>query len=217
NAGAKKPAPGGPGGPGMPGGGRWVPGPGGGMVMVNPLAETQWKVTAPVVQDGKVVFTAPDARSLHCVNLRDGTPAWTQPRRSDDLYLAGVFNGKVVIVGKKSTRAVSLAKGDTLWELEVGLPSGQGAASALKPGEPSDLIYYLPLKKAALSGEPEVCAINVDKGLIHAHTKSRKKDVPGNLLFYEGEMVSQTMTEVVAYQQLEVKLAERDATIESKP
>jgi outer membrane protein assembly factor BamB/tetratricopeptide (TPR) repeat protein len=213
NAGAKKPA---PGGPGMPGGGRWVP-PGPGGMMVNPLADTHWQVTAPVVQDGKVVFTAPDARSVHCVNLRDGTPAWSQPRRSDDLYLAGVFNGKVVIVGKKTTRAINLAKGDTVWELEVGLPSGQGAASALKPGEPGDLIYYLPLKKAALSGEPEVCAINVDKGVVHAHTKSRKKDVPGNLLFHEGEMISQTMTEVVAYPQLEVKLAELDAKVKDKP
>ncbi len=33
----------------------------------------QWKASAPVIADGKVVFTAPDARSLHCINLRDGS------------------------------------------------------------------------------------------------------------------------------------------------
>src|SRR5262249_51966435 len=126
--------------------------------------ESHWQVTAPIVQDGKVVFTAPDAKGIHCVNLRDGSAAWSLPRRDDDLYLAGVFNGKAVIVGKGRTRGISLNRGNLLWELETGLPSGQGAASALTPGVAgSDTIYYLPVKEATSTREPEICAINVDK------------------------------------------------------
>src|SRR5262249_6646083 len=70
-----------------PPGGR---GPNGRLVKPIP-AESHWQVTAPIIQDGRVVFTAPDAKGLHCVNLRDGSPVWSLPRRDDDLYLAGVY------------------------------------------------------------------------------------------------------------------------------
>jgi outer membrane protein assembly factor BamB len=169
----------------------------------------QWKVSAPVLIDGKAVFTAPDSRSLHCVNLRDGAPLWKVRRAEDDQFLAGVFAGRVLIVGKKTVRALSLEKGETVWALDTGLPSGQGVAS--------ENIYYLPLKEAGQGKEPEICAIDVEKGRIVAHTKSRKKEVPGNLLFYEGDVISQTATDVVAFPQLKVKLAEIDELISKNP
>src|SRR5262249_30214781 len=148
------------------------------------LAPPRWKVTAPAIADGKVVFAAPDARSVPCVRLRDGTPVWTHRRHEDDQYLAGVFAGRVLLVGKKAVRALSLAKGEELWALETGLPAGQGVASGN--------VYYLPLRESAQDKEPEVCAIDVDKGRILARAKSRPvrggKEVPGNLLFYEGDV-----------------------------
>jgi tetratricopeptide (TPR) repeat protein len=186
----------------------WVVGPDG---RLHPPASLspQWQASTPVIQDGKVVFTAPDAKSVHCLNLRDGLPLWSHQRTDDDLYLAGVFAGKVLLVGKKGCRALSLAKGEALWNLETGLPSGQGVAS--------DNVYYLPLKEAARSKEPEICAIDVDKGLVLAHTKSRKKLVPGNLLFYEGDVLSQTSTEVAAFPQLRKVLARIDALLAKNP
>ena len=156
--------------------GRWVP---------NTPPTAHWQVSAPVIQDGKVVFTAPDARSVHCLNLRDGSRLWTHARAEDDLYLGGVFNGKVLIVGKHRASAPSAwPRARTLWSLEAGLPSGQGIAS--------DNIYYLPLKEAGPAKKPEICAIDMDRGVVQAHTKSRKDIVPGNLLFYEGDVLSQT-------------------------
>lgn len=186
----------------------WVMGPDG-RWMPPVTHQSNWQVSAPIIQEGKVVFTAPDARSVHCINLRDGKRVWAHDRVENDLYLGGVFNGKVLIVGKHRVRALSLSKGEQLWDLEVGLPSGQGIAS--------DNIYYLPLKSAAQSTEPEICAIDIDRGVVHAHTKSRMKEVPGNLLFYEGEVVSQTLTEVAAFPQLKVKLAQIDELITKNP
>ncbi len=202
-----------PGGGGIPAG--WIRRPDGSWGPAQPMTDSHWQVTAPIVQDGKVVFTAPDAKSIHCVSLRDGTRLWTQARHDDDLFLAGVFNGKVVIVGKRHTRARSLVRGELIWELETGLPSGQGAAGA--PVNGGDVLYYLPVREAVNTREPEICAINVDKGIIHAHTRSRKKEVPGNLLFYEGTVLSQTHQEVVAYPQLEIKLAEMDRLVTANP
>jgi outer membrane protein assembly factor BamB len=177
--------------------------------MVGPSPPQQWKVTAPIIVDGKVVFTAPDSRSLHCVNLRDGAPLWKVSRADEDQYLGGVFAGRVIIVGKKSVHALSLDKGELLWKVDTGMPSGQGVAS--------ENIFYLPLREAIQGKEPEICAIDVEKGQIVAHTKSRKKEVPGNLLFYEGDVISQTATDVVAYPQLKVKLAEIDELITKNP
>jgi outer membrane protein assembly factor BamB len=191
----------------------WMRMPDGTLVKINP--EVYWEVTAPAIADGKVVFTAPDEKDIHCVNVRDGSRIWSATRDNDDLYMAGVFNGKVVIVGKNRTRALSLAKGEELWRLETGKPSGQGAAS-MPPGG-GDVLYYLPIRESASSREPEVCAINVDKGMIQAHTRSRKREIPGNLIFYEGTVLSQTHLEVVAYPQLEVKLAEMDRLVKANP
>jgi outer membrane protein assembly factor BamB len=162
-----------------------------------------WKMSAPVIQDGKVVFTAPDGGAIHCLNLRDGEPLW-QAERRDDLYLAGVFHGKVILVGKTTCRALSLADGrQQLWQVETGLPSGQGVASGSH--------YYLPLKKG------EICKIDMEQGMVVAHSPSPKNEIPGNLLFYDGEVVSQTETVVTVYPQVSAKVAEIDALLRKNP
>jgi outer membrane protein assembly factor BamB len=180
------------------------------------IATPDFKCTAPVVQDGRVVFTAPDGESIRCLNLRDGALLWDAPRKGD-LYLGGVYNGKVILVGKNNCRALSLIdpgpdnKGKELWNVDTGVPSGQGVAS--------EKIYYVPLKSAVRDkeGTSEVCAIDIDTGAIVAHTKSRKNEVPGNLIFYEGRVISQTVRELTAYPQLKVKLADMNKLIAENP
>ena len=199
-----------------PGGG--LPGRGfppfGGMVGVGSM-KSEWQVTAPVVSGGKVVFAAPDGSSLHCVSIRDGSRIWHVSRsvETEDLYLGGVFADKVVVVGRKGTRALSLANGKQLWKVIHNEPSGQGAAS---PSAGGDILYYLPIRANAAK-EPEILSINVDKGLVHAHTRSRKKEVPGNLIFFEGKVISQNQHEVVAYPQLELQIARLGKELAEKP
>ncbi|HTU93034.1 MAG TPA: PQQ-binding-like beta-propeller repeat protein, partial [Gemmataceae bacterium] len=205
---------------------------GGALIEQQPMAgaHNQWKVTAPVISDGKVVFTSPDARSLHCINLRDGSPIWRRAKHEDDLYLGNVHNGKVLIVGKKNVRALGLSNGELLWTLETGTPSGQGIGS--------DNVYYLPLKDAGKGkDEPQIVGIDMDNGKIVSRSKARSSnpdrndsDVPGNLIFAEGKVVSVTAYgksenedsnkcegEVVAYPQLKVKIAEMDDLIAKNP
>jgi outer membrane protein assembly factor BamB len=193
----------------MPAGGGAVMMPGG-----NPnnrrFTQSEWKVTAPAVQDGRVVFTAPDGSGIHCLDLRDGTLLWKANRADDDLYLGGVIAGKVLLVGKKECRALNLADGAEAWRKETGKPSGQGVASGG--------IYYLPLRSSAANrDESEVCAIDVAKGDVVAHVKSRRQDVPGNLLFYEGDVLSQGVDEVVAFPQMKVKLDQVNELIAKNP
>jgi outer membrane protein assembly factor BamB len=173
---------------------------------------TEFKNSPPVIIDGKVVFAAPDGESIHCVDLREGTRQW-YVKRADDLYLAGVFDGKVLMVGKTGCRALSLKDGRPVWALEAGTPTGQGVASKG--------IYYLPVKNKDKEGE--VCAIDLAKGTIRAHNKSRlsaktKEPVlPGNLLFHEGCMLSQSVDQVAAFPQLDVKIKEIDESLAKEP
>ena len=184
-----------------------------GTVRKQPNLIAAWKTAAPVIHDGKVAFAAPDGSGVYCLNLRSGTPRWTAERR-DDLYLAGVYNGKVLLVGKGNCRALSLADGKQLWHAQTGLPSGQGAASRN--------VYYLPLKSGATSKVPEVCAIDINTGRIIGHSRSRpdregKRRGPGNLLFVEGEVISQGVDSLTAFPQLEAKLKQMDKRLQANP
>jgi len=203
-----------PSGPVQPGIGRPRPQPGIGIgpdgQPLRPLGADGWRGTAPIVQGGKVYFTAPDASAIHCVNLADGAKIWSQRRGEDDLYLAGVHDGKVIVVGRRGVRALDALKGTPAWDgrvLVTGQPSGMGVFS--------DHLYYLPLREGTESKEPEIVSIDLDKGAVHAHTKSRKKEVPGNLVFFEGEVISQSTSDIAVYPQLRVKLAQIDERIKA--
>ena len=122
--------------------------------------QERWRPSAPIIQNGKVVFTAfdGDEGALHCLNLRDGRLLWHLKRADDDLYLGGVFGARVIVVGKSYVRALNLDDGKELWKLQTGMPSGQGTAS--------DDVYYLPLQWSVDDAEkrPGVVAINLGTG-----------------------------------------------------
>lgn len=185
------------------------PFPGGINPALRPVTTDGWKATAPIIQGGKVYFTAPDAQSIHCINLADGSRVWSHRRTEDDLYVGGLYSGKLLIVGRRSVKALDALKGDVLWNVPTGMPSGMGICS--------DNIYYLPLREGLESKEPEIFALDIERGALHAHTKSRRKEVPGNLLFFEGLVVSQTTSEIAVYPQLRVKLAQIDERIKADP
>jgi outer membrane protein assembly factor BamB len=187
---------------------------------------TDWKMTAPIIVDGKVVFTAPDGSAIHCLNLQTGDALW-QAERQNDLYVAGVFpinppsagsstttqhsplsKYAVVLVGKDTCRALNLADGrQQLWQVETGAPSGMGAAIGS--------YYYLPLKKGA------ICRIDLNKGTsstIPAPTDEKgEAEIPGNLVFYEGRVVSQTETRLTAFEQVDAKVAQITTLLQKNP
>ncbi len=172
-----------------------------------------WKVVPPVIHDGKVVFTDPGSESVYCLNLRDGKRRW-QADRKGDLYLAGVHRDQVVLVGRSTCRALRLADGHPLWQIETGLPSGYGTIRGN--------ILYLPLKAAAATHGPEVCALDLDTGRILAHSRPRKQadgslPVPGNLLDADGIVISQTVTAITAYPQQGVIQARINALLKKNP
>jgi hypothetical protein len=82
-----------------------------------------WNAAAPIIQDGKVVCTAPDGEDLYCIDLKKGTLLWKAERQAG-LYLAGVAGDVVLIVGMEGVRTLQLSNGKPAWELKVGQPTG---------------------------------------------------------------------------------------------
>jgi outer membrane protein assembly factor BamB len=151
----------------------------------------RWQVTAPVVVGDRVVFTAPDGDRLYCLGLRDGALRWSRPRHADDLYLAGAFGGRVLVVGKTSCRALRLDSGARMWTVATGEPSGQGVAG--------DGVYYLPLRTGAGDKRPEVCVVDLVAGKVRARIRGAAGEVPGNLLLLPEGVVSQSLKEIILY------------------
>lgn len=182
-----------------------------------PFADSShsWKTTAPVIAEGKVVFAPPDADSLHCLKLRDGSRLWSRKKSGSDVYLAGVYGDKVLIVGERSVRALSAANGETLWTRTTGLPSGQGVAA----GD----VYYLPLRRGEESKQPEIVALDIHSGQIVAYHQAKLRkgedayDVPANLTFVDGKLISQSAREIRAYTPLRDKLDESKRRSEHNP
>jgi outer membrane protein assembly factor BamB len=192
---------------------------GGMMVPAQPmnLSPETWQGCTPIIHEGKIVLAAPDGGSLRCLTLREGAEVW-RANRENDLYVGGVFTtqkGSIAfVVGKGRCRALDLATGKQLWYLETGLPSGHGVAGDNK--------YYLPIKSDPQDTEtprrPAIVVIDLDQGKDEAHTMARSKDaVFGNLLFYEGDVISQTVTEISAFPQMDVKLALIDKSLAKDP
>jgi outer membrane protein assembly factor BamB len=158
-----------------------------------PPCDADWHGSAPLLADGKIVYGAPDAPALFCLNLRDGSPRWTRKSSAQDLYVAGIHQDKVIVVTKQGVQALSLDTGKELWKVEVGLPSGHGVAAGN--------IYYVPVKADARNRQPAIWAVDLDRGTLLGATPTPNDEVPGNLVFADGQVFSQTPTQLTAYPQ----------------
>lgn len=173
-----------------------------------------WALAAPMIQNGVVVITPPDENVIHAINLRDGSLLWRHERKREtndlDLYLAGLYADQAIIVGQRQMRALDLKTGAVKWTLATGIPSGRGIAS--------QFIYYLPVKSGDLKSNEggEVWSIDLRTGKLLARSRS-KSEIPGNLIFHDGEMISQSPLKIVAYPQLEAREREITARLDKNP
>lgn len=159
----------------------------------NPLE--RWTDASATIADGCVLITPPESNELHCLRLATGRPVWRKPvERGENLYVACVHQGSVVLVGKRQLTALRLTDGKPAWhgkslDLPDGaMPSGRGFLSG------DD--YFLPMTTA------EVAQIDLTSGKITARAKSHKGGIPGNLICCRGQVISQGVDYLEAFFQL---------------
>jgi outer membrane protein assembly factor BamB/tetratricopeptide (TPR) repeat protein len=158
-----------------------------------------WKHCAPIIQEGRVVFTAPDGDSVRCLDLHTGALLWKASRTEEDLYVGAVSKGKVLIVGKNTCRALGIGNGGFLWQYPTGRPSGTGVLA--------DKTYYLPLQKG------EIVALDLDNPKNSSRIETHGGATVGNLLFHGGELWSQTAGELAAFPSMTAHLEQVEAKL----
>ena len=119
--------------------------------------QKQWVHSAPVIAEGRVLLTPPESDYLHCLDLFTGQLLWKHPR-GESLFLAGVEEGRVLLVGGTSISALQLADGKSAWKSEsVRLPADSTPTGS---GFFSGGQYFLPLSDAP---RPLPCRSLMDK------------------------------------------------------
>ena len=155
-----------------------------------PSATTGWRDGVPVVAGGRIILTPRESEEIHCVDLRTGSIAWKQPRK-EGLYVAGVVDGGVIIVGRRGVQSLGFVDGAPRWATPLVLsgacPSGRGVITEGR--------LFLPLDS------PEVIEVNLGDGTVVDRSPSRGGAVAGNLVAYRGEVVSQGVDSLDVFHQ----------------
>ncbi len=163
------------------------------LVSEPPHLKGEWRESAPAVVGGRVVLAPSDAADLLCLDLRDGSPLWKLGRHESgavgDLYLAGVHEGKAVVVGRGGAAALDLADGKRLWGRETAEPLGRGVAASG--------VYYLPVRAGA--GRGKVVGLDLGRGTVLSRAGVEGRESLGNLVFHRGVLLSQTATALTAF------------------
>ena len=91
----------------------------------------RWLPSAPIISNGRVVFAPTEGDQLLCLQLNDGKKLWSRTKADSQLYVAGVRDSQVLIVGRNKVTALDLESGDTRWDVPLdAFPSGRGALTA---------------------------------------------------------------------------------------
>ena len=195
------------------------------------LPVDRWRTGGPIIANGRVVTTAYDSNRLECLDLRTGKILWWVPRDGNDLYVGGVVNDKVVVVGRNQIRAYNLTGEDAETQkpkvafepvtLPNATPTGHGVGGRG--------VFFVPVRQdnAGKDSIPaaEIWAVNVENGQIVSKTGARKRNDTaelskyglGNLVFQDGLVFAQSAWELACYPQLEQKKAEMDKLLAANP
>ncbi len=151
-----------------------------------------WADSTITLADGKAIITPVETNEIFCLDLLSGQLLWREPRPEGALYIAGVHEEKLLIVGDREFRALRLADGQTAWTL----PMSSQATPSERPAMPSgrgflaDGHYFLPATTHLLQ-------INLQDGrLVDARSCSEPL---GNLVCYEDQVLSLGPRNLTAY------------------
>lgn len=112
-------------------------------------------VFAPVTNGQVIVCCNPKSSSIKAVDLKTGRIVWQVARRafgpgntgnSADLYVAGLLERQVILIGQRHCRSLDIATGDQQWVTEIPSSSGKaicGTKHCLIPQADGPLIMVL--------------------------------------------------------------------------
>ena len=158
-----------------------------------------------MIAGNDVIYTPSEEPVLVCLDLSSGLTRWQVQKGEDQLYLAGVDDERVLVVGKSSVTALSLETGAVQWTTPIdesqGPPSGRGVTAKG--------IFYLPLRNGSL------WAVELADGKVVETSQLPPASKPlGNLAMYRGLVLSLNAYGLTAFEQREAigrQIADRQA------
>jgi len=158
--------------------------------LAQPQEGERWSESTITIADGKVIVAPVETQRLLCIDLASGKLLWDK-ERDDGLLVAGVHQMNVVVLGSGNIRAHKLADGERAW----GTPLPSGATPSGR-GFFTDDRYCLPLSSA------EVAMIDLKSGEIQSRARARDGRAIGNLICYQGAVLSQSADSIESFYQL---------------
>jgi outer membrane protein assembly factor BamB len=161
------------------------------MQMPNPTPGGNWLDATVTIADGCVILTPPESKQLHCLDLLTGKAKWSPISRDNMLLVACVHQGKIILIGKNSLRAINLADGKPAQDWASGGELKLDGEVAVGRGYYSDSFYYLPV-----SGQ-QICKIDLNGGSIAGRTQTEVE--LGNLVCYKDQLISVSPQSVASF------------------
>lgn len=152
----------------------------------------RWAAAPPVIIGNKVVVAAPESPNILCVHLGSGKALWQKPR-GDLVALCGVFNEKVLVLGRTALTAFNLSDGEQAWTVAITNPAGRGVAVADR--------YYLPLSNG------ELWSLQLSDGKLLGKSYVSEGSL-GNLALYRGMLLSLNLNGLTTFEQRDAVQAE---------
>ncbi|MEX0585045.1 MAG: PQQ-binding-like beta-propeller repeat protein, partial [Pirellulales bacterium] len=190
---------------------------GGGTMYSQRLLNERWCAAAPIVSNGSVFFAPPeqpdasgqDQPQLVCLEARTGSPRWARAK-GNALYLAGVFNGRPLVVGRDDITLLNPADGTPAWTTLIpdaaGPPSGRGIAVGDR--------FLLPLHSGQL------WAVDLSDGQVaeKSNLSDEQQGTPlGNLAVCRGMLLSLGPFGIVGFEQRAALQQEINARLAGDP
>lgn len=151
----------------------------------------------PRITGNRVVFMPRLSDEVHCLDLQTGARLWKKPRLDGEYVGTVTSQGTVLVVGRRTSRGLSLETGQQVWSVTTGFPSGQGVQVGGK--------YLIPLQSGA------VAMIDVESGRRVGLAGSTNVPLPtmplGNLLASGDVIVSTSPRNVRVFPQASQWLA----------
>ena len=161
-----------------------------------------WRDSMVTIANGKVVYTPVDKQELVCLDLSTGLQVWKSetgvPRsgvpRKDSIYVGCIDAGQIVLVGVDHARGIDIETGIESWEIDTqqyGRPSGRGYGCKGS--------YFYP------TTDKRILRLDIEKGVVAQDVPTN--DVLGNLICYQGDVISHGATTVTTFPQDETSAA----------
>jgi outer membrane protein assembly factor BamB/lipopolysaccharide biosynthesis regulator YciM len=145
----------------------------------------KWADGTITISGNDVIVTPIESDEMYCLDLLTGESKWERVARESDVYVAGVYQDQVILVGNRRVRSLRLQNGTQNWELGIadGLISGRGYLNHDR--------LYLPTTAS------EIVQIRLDQGTIESQVATA---VPlGNLITHRGRMISHGADLIACY------------------